>query len=61
MIVGALSNYGLMVGGVIFLIASVIALYVSGTEQLMVFVGAMIPGYLIPGYMLRTIKNGENV
>ncbi len=51
----------LIVGGVIFLISAILAMYVGGLEQLLVFAGAMILGYLIPGYMLRTIKNGSDV
>lgn len=51
----------LIVGGIVFLIAAVIAIYIGGLEQLLVFAGAMILGYLIPGYMLRTIKNGNDV
>ena len=51
----------LIAGGIIFLISAIIAIYLQGTEQLLVFAGAMVLGYLIPGYMLRTIKNGEDV
>ena len=51
----------LIVGGIIFLGASVVAMCIGGLEQLLVFAGAMILGYLIPGYMLRTIKNGSDV
>ena len=51
----------LMVGGAIFLIASVIALHVNGTDQLLVFAGAVLLGYLVPGYILRYTKNGDDV
>ena len=50
-----------MVGGAIFLIASVIALHVNGTDQLLVFAGAVLLGYLVPGYILRYTKNGDDV
>ncbi len=51
----------LIVGGLVFLAASIVAMYVQRTEQLLVFAAAMVLGYLIPGYMLRSIKNGEDV
>lgn len=51
----------LIIGGFVFLIASVIAIYIGGLEQLLIFAGAMVLGYLVPGYMLRTIKNGNDV
>ena len=51
----------LMVGGAVFLIASIAALYVMGPEQLMIFAGAMVLGFIVPGYMLRYSKNGSNV
>ena len=51
----------LMVGGAVFLIASIAALYVMGPEQLMIFAGAVVLGYLVPGYMLRYSKNGNDV
>ena len=51
----------LIVGGIIFLASAVVSMYVGGLEQLLIFAGAMILGYLIPGYMLRTIKNGDDV
>lgn len=51
----------LMAGGVIFLVAAVVAFHVPGTAQLLVFAGAMILGYLVPGYMLRTVKSEDNV
>ena len=51
----------LVVGGIIFLVSAVLAIYLGGLEQLLVFAGAMVLGYLIPGYMLRTINNGDDV
>jgi hypothetical protein len=51
----------LVVGAVIFLAASVISIYLRGTEQLLVFAISMVFGYLVPGYIIRTSKNGGNV
>jgi hypothetical protein len=51
----------LVVGAVIFLAAAVISSYLRGTDQLLVFAVAMVLGYLIPGYIIRTSKNGDNV
>lgn len=51
----------LIVGGLIFLASAILSMYIGGLEQLLVFAGAMILGYLIPGYLLRTIKNGNDV
>ncbi len=59
---GAMVRYKpLMIGGFIFLLASIISIYFGGLEQLIVFAIAMALGYLIPGYLLRTIKIDENV
>ncbi len=51
----------LVYGSVIFLVASVVAVYLKGTDQLLVFAAAMVLGYLVPGYILRYSKNGDNV
>jgi len=51
----------LVAGSAIFLIAAVVAIYLKGTDQLLVFSGAMILGYLVPGYILRYSKNGDHV
>jgi hypothetical protein len=51
----------LVVGAVIFLAAAVIASYLKGTDQLLVFAVAMALGYLVPGYIIRTSKNGSDV
>jgi MFS family permease len=51
----------LVYGSVVFLIAAIVAIYLPGTQQLLVFAVAMAFGYLIPGYLLRTSKNGNNV
>ena len=51
----------LVMGAVVFLIAAVFASFLDGTEQLLVFAGAVVFGYLVPGYILRTSKNGDNV
>jgi MFS family permease len=51
----------LVIGAVIFLAAAVIASYLKGTDQLLVFAVAMALGYLVPGYIIRTSKNGGDV
>jgi MFS family permease len=51
----------LLYGALAFLIASVVASFLNGTDQLLVFAVAMVLGYLIPGYMIRISKNGSNV
>ena len=51
----------LVIGSIVFLIASIIAIYLNGADQLLVFAIAMVLGYLVPGYILRTSKNGDSV
>ena len=51
----------LVIGGIIFLVSAVVTIYLPGPEQLLVCAGAMVLGFIIPGFMLRTIKNGEHV
>ena len=51
----------LVFGAMIFLAAAVISSFLNGTDQLLVFAVAMLLGYLIPGYIIRSLKNGENV
>ena len=51
----------LVFGAVVFLLAAVVAIYMEGTTQLLVFAVAMVLGYLVPGYILRTVKNGDIV
>lgn len=51
----------LVFGALVFLAAAVISSYLGGTDQLLVFAVAMVLGYLIPGYIIRSLKNGENV
>lgn len=51
----------LVIGAVIFLAAAVISSFMRGTDQLLIFAVAMALGYLIPGYILRTSKNGDSV
>lgn len=51
----------LVAGAVIFLLAAVVSSYLKGTDQLLVFAISMGLGYLIPGYLIRTIKNGDHV
>jgi ABC-type Fe3+-siderophore transport system permease subunit len=51
----------LVLGSVIFLIASIISIYLNGADQLLVFAIAMVLGYLVPGYILRSSKSKDNV
>jgi hypothetical protein len=51
----------LVIRSVIFLLAAVISSYLSGTDQLLVFAIAMVLGYLVPGYIIRTSKNDIDV
>jgi hypothetical protein len=51
----------LVAGGIIFALASIPCIYVDGLEQLLIFAGAMILGYLVPGYMLRNLKQDDHV
>ena len=51
----------LVIGAVIFLAAAVISSFMRGTDQLLVFAVAMALGYLIPGYIIRSQKNGDSV
>ena len=51
----------LVIGALVFMAAAVISSYLRGTDQLLVFAVAMVLGYLIPGYIIRSLKNGDNV
>jgi membrane-associated HD superfamily phosphohydrolase len=51
----------LVAGGIIFALASVPCIYLDGQEQLLVFAGAMVLGYMVPGYMLRKVKQEDHV
>lgn len=51
----------LVIGALVFLVAAIVSIYLSGTEQLLVFAVSMVLGYLIPGYILRSSKNGDDV
>lgn len=51
----------LLLGGIVFFLAAIVAIYMKGTTQLLVFAAAMLLGYLAPGYTLRMSKNGNDV
>ena len=51
----------LMIGGIIFSAAAVLAAFSNGLDQLLIFGVALVPGYLLPGYLLRISKNGNHV
>ena len=51
----------LLIGALVFLSAAVFSSFLSGTDQLLVFAVAMVLGYLIPGYIIRSVKNGDHV
>jgi len=46
----------LMIGGLVFAASAVVAAYTTGLGQLLVFAVAILPGYLLPGYLLRISK-----
>ena len=46
----------LIFGGIIFAIFSIVTLYFSGSEQLVLNAIAIVLGYLIPGYLLKYSK-----
>ena len=50
----------LVAGGIVFAIGSVVAFYME-MEQLPVFAVTTVFGYIIPGYMLRSLKLSEDV
>ncbi len=51
----------LVIGAFVFLAAAVISSFLRGTDQLLVFAVAVCLGYLVPGYLIRRVKNGNNV
>jgi hypothetical protein len=51
----------LVAGGIIFALASVPCVYLDGLDQLLVFAGAMVLGYLVPGYMLKKVRQEDHV
>ncbi len=56
-VTGAVLNYkSLIFGGVIFLLASVISIFLSYENQLLLTTFAVVVGYLIPGFLLRREK-----
>jgi len=59
---GAIVRYKpLIYGGIVFLFASVLSIYVSGLEQLLIFAAAVALGYLLPGYLLKITKTDQDV
>jgi hypothetical protein len=51
----------IILGGIVFALASVISVFFGGMGQTLVVAVSLILGYLIPGYMLRNIKDEEDV
>ncbi len=51
----------LLFGSAVFMVASVVAIYIDSPIQLLVVAAAMVLGYLVPGYILRYSKEGSNV
>lgn len=47
----------LMIGGLVFAAISVVSLFVPGMSQLLLVAIAMVLGFLIPGYLLKTAKD----
>ena len=51
----------LMIGGIIFSAAAVVSAFTPALEQILIFAIALLPGYLLPGYLLRMSKIGSHV
>ncbi len=51
----------LMIGGLVFSAAGIVAAFAPGLTQLLIFAIALVPGYLLPGYLLKISKNGNHV
>ena len=47
----------LIAGGILFAVASVISIFVPPLSQLLVFAISLVLGFLIPGYLLKTVKD----
>lgn len=56
-IFGGTALSAIIIQSIVFLLASIIAIYLRGDDQLLVFAIAMVLGYLLPGYILRSSKN----
>jgi hypothetical protein len=46
----------LTIGGTVFLLSAIASLYVSQENTLLLVAGAVLLGYLIPGYLLKYSK-----
>lgn len=57
----SLRYYPIVFGGMVFVAASLVSIFVPGMIQLIVIAAAIILGYLVPGYMLRFSKNNHAV
>ncbi|MBL7112355.1 MAG: hypothetical protein ISS19_10495 [Bacteroidales bacterium] len=51
----------IVIGGIVFTIAGVVSSYLTGLPQLLVFAISILPGYLLPGYLLRMSNSKNNV
>lgn len=51
----------LTVGGFVFWVAAVVCAYIAGENQLLINAGAIVLGYLIPGFMLYYQSGKKNV
>jgi hypothetical protein len=47
----------LIFGGVLFVLASVVSVFVPDIYQLIVFAVSIVFGYLVPGYLLKLSKD----
>ncbi|MFC2113285.1 hypothetical protein ACFLTA_08460 [Bacteroidota bacterium] len=51
----------LLMGSLVFVVSSVVAIFIQSPAQLLVVAAAMVLGYLVPGYILRYSKDRNNV
>ncbi len=59
---GMLVKYNpLIFGSIVFVSGSVIALFLGGLPQLLLFAGTVVLGYLVPGYLIRTVNENNHV
>jgi hypothetical protein len=47
----------LIAGGILFAVISIVSIYIPGLSQLLLVAIALVLGFLIPGYLLKTSKD----
>jgi hypothetical protein len=51
----------LIAGGVVFAVLSIVSIFIPGLSQLLLMAIALVLGFLIPGYLLKTSKEYNHV